>query len=268
MRNFDQKEHEKRKRIAKTLHLSGIPTNWIAMQLGINPRTVARLGDKSARGRPPMGGKAFQKVLWHYANYDFQNKKDREIQWAKKLIEEWLGVEAVTATFRSLDMLTAALRLPDHAPEQRRYVELLKEVFSNKMIEARLSAKSLWYNYLSDIATERILPPKNTAEMEKGFAAYTANALRRYIAPRWSPTAHQYIDQVLKTLPAAREAKVIRLRFGIGRKGEAQTLQQIADALNISKERVRQIEASALQKLCHPSQKGKLGYLMNSKYAV
>lgn len=267
MRNFDQKEHEKRKRIAKLLHLSGIPTSWIAKQLGINPRTVERLGDKSAHGRRPMGGKAFQKVLKHYENYRFLDKKDREVQQAKKMIEEWLGIEAVTTTFRSLNMVITALRLPAHAPEQHGYVELLNEVLGSKMREAHLSAKSLWCDYLSDIATERIFPPKNTTEMEKGFAAYVADAIRIYIAPRWSTTAHKCVDHVLETL-LSREAKVIRLRFGIREKGETQTLQQIADMLNISKERVRQIEASALRKLHHPSQKGKLGHLIDSKYTV
>ena len=101
MKNFTKEELEKLKRIAKMLHLSGIPTSWIAKVLGINPRTIKRVADKSVRGRRPVRGKAFQKVIRIYAHHNyfyFQNKKDRESQCAKKLIEEWLGVEAVTTT--------------------------------------------------------------------------------------------------------------------------------------------------------------------------
>ena len=49
-----------------------------------------------------------------------------------------------------------------------------------------------------------------------------------------------------------REAEVIRMRFGIGIADEM-TLQQIGDAIGVTRERVRQIEASALSKLRNSS---------------
>jgi len=56
---------------------------------------------------------------------------------------------------------------------------------------------------------------------------------------------------VLATL-TRREEKVIRLRFGLG-DGQPRTLEEIGKILNVTRERVRQIEEKALEKLRHPS---------------
>lgn len=50
----------------------------------------------------------------------------------------------------------------------------------------------------------------------------------------------------------SREAKVIKLRFGL-EDGEAKTLEEVGKIFNITRERIRQIEAKALKKLRHPS---------------
>lgn len=57
-------------------------------------------------------------------------------------------------------------------------------------------------------------------------------------------------DEVLKGL-TRREEKIIRLRFGL-RDGHPMTLEQVGRIFNITRERVRQIEAKALKKLRHP----------------
>jgi len=59
------------------------------------------------------------------------------------------------------------------------------------------------------------------------------------------------IDKVLDTL-SPREKLVIQLRYGLT-DGTAYTLAQIGPKLGVSRERVRQIEAEALRKLCHPT---------------
>lgn len=55
------------------------------------------------------------------------------------------------------------------------------------------------------------------------------------------------VERILATL-SAREREILCLRFGIGHK-EAHTLQEIGDKLNVTRERIRQIESKALQKL-------------------
>ena len=64
------------------------------------------------------------------------------------------------------------------------------------------------------------------------------------------------IDSVLKTL-TAREEAVIRLRFGL-MDGRCHTLEEVGSEFNVTRERIRQIEAKALRKLRHPSRSRKL----------
>ncbi|MCX7715703.1 MAG: RNA polymerase sigma factor RpoD [Clostridia bacterium] len=65
----------------------------------------------------------------------------------------------------------------------------------------------------------------------------------------------QLVD-VLKTL-TSREEKVLRLRFGLD-DGRQRTLEEVGKEFNVTRERIRQIEAKALRKLRHPSRSKKL----------
>ena len=68
------------------------------------------------------------------------------------------------------------------------------------------------------------------------------------------------IEEVLWTL-TEREAKVIRLRFGIG-DGYPRTLEEVGTEFQVTRERIRQIEAKALRKLRHPTRSQQLrGFL-------
>ncbi len=62
--------------------------------------------------------------------------------------------------------------------------------------------------------------------------------------------------QVLATL-TPREEKVLRMRFGIGEESD-HTLEEVGQDFNVTRERIRQIEAKALRKLRHPSRSAKL----------
>ena len=62
--------------------------------------------------------------------------------------------------------------------------------------------------------------------------------------------------RVLSTL-TAREEKVLRMRFGIGEESD-HTLEEVGQDFNVTRERIRQIEAKALRKLRHPSRSNKL----------
>ncbi len=66
----------------------------------------------------------------------------------------------------------------------------------------------------------------------------------------------EQLVEVLKTL-APREEKVLRLRFGLD-DGRQRTLEEVGKEFNVTRERIRQIEAKALRKLRHPSRSKKL----------
>ncbi len=67
---------------------------------------------------------------------------------------------------------------------------------------------------------------------------------------------HEQLIEVLSTL-TDREQKVLRLRFGLD-DGRPRTLEEVGKQFNVTRERIRQIEAKALRKLRHPSRSRKL----------
>lgn len=67
---------------------------------------------------------------------------------------------------------------------------------------------------------------------------------------------HEQLMEVLDTL-TEREQKVLKLRFGL-EDGRPRTLEEVGKEFNVTRERIRQIEAKALRKLRHPSRSKKL----------
>ena len=66
----------------------------------------------------------------------------------------------------------------------------------------------------------------------------------------------EQLEEVMSTL-TPREAKVLKLRFGL-EDGKSRTLEEVGSQFNVTRERIRQIEAKALRKLRHPSRSKKL----------
>ena len=71
----------------------------------------------------------------------------------------------------------------------------------------------------------------------------------------------EQLVEVLSTL-TPREEKVLKLRFGI-EDGRTRTLEEVGKEFNVTRERIRQIEAKALRKLRHPSRSKKLKDFLN-----
>ena len=71
----------------------------------------------------------------------------------------------------------------------------------------------------------------------------------------------EQLEEVMGTL-TPREAKVLKLRFGL-EDGKARTLEEVGKEFDVTRERIRQIEAKALRKLRHPSRSKKLKDYMN-----
>ena len=73
----------------------------------------------------------------------------------------------------------------------------------------------------------------------------------------------EQLDEVLDTL-TDREENVLRLRFGLD-DGKMRTLEDVGKVFNVTRERIRQIEAKALRKLRHPSRSKQLKTLLKTK---
>ena len=69
------------------------------------------------------------------------------------------------------------------------------------------------------------------------------------------------LDQALRSL-TERERQVVRLRFGL-EDGRARTLEEVGREFNVTRERIRQIEAKALRKLRHPTRSKRLKDFLN-----
>ncbi len=82
---------------------------------------------------------------------------------------------------------------------------------------------------------------------------------RRGVSPNDAVTVASLADQTCRTLATLtpREERIIRLRFGIGVKRD-HTLEEVGKDFDLTRERIRQIEAKALAKLRHPSRSAQL----------
>jgi len=84
------------------------------------------------------------------------------------------------------------------------------------------------------------------------------------VSPAHSATfamLREEVNEVLETL-TKREARVIRLRFGLTEDGCPRTLEEVGALFNVTRERIRQIEAKALRKLRHPTRRRRLRSFM------
>ncbi|MGN1297383.1 MAG: RNA polymerase sigma factor RpoD [Clostridia bacterium] len=126
-----------------------------------------------------------------------------------------------------------------------------------------------------EIATEMEIPVEKVMEIQKiaqdpvsletPIGEEDDSHLGDFIQDDDSPAPHdsaaytllkEQLEEVMGTL-TPREAKVLKLRFGL-EDGKARTLEEVGREFEVTRERIRQIEAKALRKLRHPSRSKKL----------
>ena len=88
---------------------------------------------------------------------------------------------------------------------------------------------------------------------------------KNVINPSFAMSNLNLVNQTRKVLATLtpREEKVLRMRFGIGEESH-HTLEEVGQDFNVTRERIRQIEAKALRKLRHPSRSDKLKNFMDN----
>ena len=115
-----------------------------------------------------------------------------------------------------------------------------------------------WLSRMLALCLILALLPINTAyadEVDTQDAVYQTEDIQPAEAAAQTLLKEQ-LDEVLSTL-TEREQKVLRLRFGMS-DGRARTLEEVGKEFDVTRERIRQIEAKALRKLRHPSRSRKL----------
>ena len=120
-----------------------------------------------------------------------------------------------------------------------------------------------------EISVEKVMEIQKIAQdpvsLETPIGEEDDSHLGDFIQDDDSPAPHdsaaytllkEQLEEVMNTL-TPREAKVLKLRFGL-EDGKARTLEEVGREFEVTRERIRQIEAKALRKLRHPSRSKKL----------
>ena len=120
-----------------------------------------------------------------------------------------------------------------------------------------------------EIPVEKVMEIQKIAQdpvsLETPIGEEDDSHLGDFIQDEDSPAPHdaasytmlrEQLEEVMNTL-TPREAKVLKLRFGL-EDGKSRTLEEVGKEFNVTRERIRQIEAKALRKLRHPSRSKKL----------
>ena len=175
----------------------------------------------------------------------------------------WWIRQAIT---RAIADQARTIRIPVHM------VETINKV---KKIQSQLLHKNGQEPSVEDLAAELDMPQDKVREILKVAQepislespigeeedSHLGDFIPDYDAPVPEEAAthtllREQLNEVLATL-TPREAKVLSLRFGI-EDGRPRTLEEVGKEFNVTRERIRQIEAKALRKLRHPSRNKKL----------
>ena len=175
----------------------------------------------------------------------------------------WWIRQAIT---RAISDQARTIRIPVHMIEQINKVVRETRLFlqetgrepNNDEIAERLGWPVLRVKAVKNVAREPIsleVPVGSEEDSELGdFIPDTE------VESPVNATAHRLLSEqirtVLNTLPA-REQKVLRMRFGLD-DGYSHTLEEVGYVFQVTRERIRQIEAKALRRLRHPSRSRKL----------
>ena len=175
----------------------------------------------------------------------------------------WWIRQAIT---RAIADQARTIRIPVHM------VETINKV---KKVQSQLLHKNGQEPSVEDLAAELVMPQDKVREILKVAQepislespigeeedSHLGDFIPDYDAPVPEEAAthtllREQLNEVLATL-TPREAKVLSLRFGI-EDGRPRTLEEVGKEFNVTRERIRQIEAKALRKLRHPSRNKKL----------
>jgi len=170
------------------------------------------------------------------------------------------------AISRAIADQSRTIRIPVHMVETiHKVTRSQRQLLQKNGREATISEIAEDIGMSEDRVREIMKISQDPVSLETPIGEADDSHLGDFIPDEESPTPadaasyqmlREQIGDVLKTL-SPREEMVLRLRFGLD-DGRARTLEEVGQEFNITRERIRQIEAKALRKLGHPSRSKRL----------
>jgi RNA polymerase primary sigma factor len=176
------------------------------------------------------------------------------------------------AISRGIDNTGRTIRLPVHAGDQVRKLLRTKRQMESQTGRAPTFAElSAVLDIPEHHVIELLQQGSDLVSLDSHVGPDGDSELGDMVADVFSPTPLDVVceamlsSEVTKLLDVLedREREIIRLRYGLDN-GDPCTLEEVGSALNLTRERIRQIERSALSKLRHPSSKNESRELLAS----
>jgi RNA polymerase primary sigma factor len=196
-------------------------------------------------------------------NYDF-SKHDSFVSYFPMWVRQYID--------RAFADKSRTIRIPVHMHERMiKYQETINKLEANNGGEPDIDSIADEMGILPKEAEQirnssYLIDPledymfvSNDGFIEYDFLDTNADGLDKLLE---DSLCREVVLSVLNTL-SKRESDVLRLRFGIDT-GQEQTLEEIGIEFDVTRERIRQIEAKALKRLRHPSRSEKLKNLLGS----
>lgn len=173
----------------------------------------------------------------------------------------WWIRQAIT---RSIADRARTIRLPVHMVET---INKMEHIARQTLQRTGAEADTALLAVEMDIPEERILKILNIAKEPVSLETLEGDIEDESLKPQFDAIAQESLIRVVKEVLDSidpREAEVLRMRFGIGMDDD-HTLEEVGQQYNVTRERIRQIEAKALRKLKHPSRSEKLESFISEK---
>jgi RNA polymerase sigma factor (sigma-70 family) len=162
---------------------------------------------------------------------------------------------------RGIDNTSRTVRLPVHAGDQARRVLRAKAQLEGQTGQTATAAQLAGFLQMTETEVETLLRyVVEPVSLATPIGADGDTELADVVSDADAPTPFDLVaagmlggevDRLLSSL-SPRERQILRMRYGLDR-GEPRTLEEVGAELNLTRERIRQIERSALAKLRHPN---------------
>ncbi len=175
--------------------------------------------------------------------------------------------------------------IADHSATIRIPVHMIEKISKVKKIEANLSQAKTGEPTDEDIAKKMHLSVKKVKTIKRSMRPDPISldmpvgdeeraTIGDFIEDHktLNPLRHAKLSLLREELEKAllildeREEKIVRMRFGLDEEGYSKTLEEVGNSFQLTRERIRQIEAKAIQKLKHSCHSKKLKLFMNGVF--